>query len=126
MGYAIFHKTTKLMRSWAANAPLPHDTSAEVSLALETKPDRRTKRLTDTLDGLRDATAQELADYDAAQLDTQASSEYDAQKDLKALALVILDEINLLRGASATTIATMSDRTEAQLRMAFISKRKTL
>ena len=61
-----------------------------------------------------------------AQKEAAAICTYDMIKDLKALALVVLDEINLIRGSSAVTIAGMADRTEDQLRTAFLNKRKAL
>lgn len=51
---------------------------------------------------------------------------YDTNKMIKALAFLVLDEINLIRGSSAATIAAMSDRTEDQLRTAWINKYKAL
>ena len=61
-----------------------------------------------------------------AQKEAAAICTYDVIKDLKALALVVLDEINLIRGSSAVTIAGMADRTEDQLRTAFLNKWKAL
>lgn len=51
---------------------------------------------------------------------------YDTDKIIKALAFLVMDEINLIRGSSSAAIAAMTDRTEAQLRTAWINKYKSL
>jgi len=51
---------------------------------------------------------------------------FDSDKMVRALALVVMDEINLIRGSSADAIAGMNDRTAAQLRAAWINKYKAL
>lgn len=72
---------------------------------------------------VRAASAAEMADYDtwraAATLDSEAACVFDAQKAIKALALLLLDEINILR---TNPSATLPARTEAQLRTAFLNR----
>ena len=75
-----------------------------------TPPNRRTKRY-DGSGGIRDATAQEIADFDTARKDEEAVREIDELKALKALALVLADEVA---------------KTPAQIRDAFILKYKSL
>lgn len=59
--------------------------------------------------------------------DCELESRYDClMNDIKALGLVMLDEINAIRGASAATISGMTDRTEAQMRTAWVRKRSAL
>lgn len=66
-------------------------------------------------------------DHTLPRPDADWEARYDSlPKDIKALGLVVMEEINLIRGASAATIAGMADRTEAQLRTAWANKRKTL
>ncbi len=75
-------------------------------------------------------TAQEVSDLaDGTTAETNVTDAWDNDligyilniKDGKALALIMLDEINTLRA-----LHSLADRTPAQVKSAFIAKRKTL
>ena len=69
----------------------------------------------------RDAVDAQLA-ADALTRDRENEKErYNAEKSLKALALIVMDEINVLRA-----LHSLSDRTPAQIKTAFNNKVDTL
>jgi len=65
---------------------LAHDPATHVQIMLDRAMDRRAERW-DGASGVRLATAQELADYDAAIRDGQKAQEFDNMKMLKAVAI---------------------------------------
>lgn len=71
----------------------------------------------------RPAMAAEIAAYDEKVLDSRARDAFDRNKGLKALALVLLDELNTLRTHPAIGLPA---RTAAQLRDAVIARYKSL
>lgn len=86
------------------------DPATHVQFEAPEMPDPLTQRW-DGATGVRDATAQELADAAAADADREAIAAIDAQKALKALALVVGD---------------LTSQTPAQMRARFLAKYKTL
>jgi len=79
----------------------------------------RTERY-DGAGGIRAATAQEILDYDAAQLDAHANSQFDTLKTEKAMMLVVRSYCNALKAGTYTT-QSLSD-----LKAAFITAYKSL
>lgn len=63
---------------------IPHDKSTHVQIELPENPNPRTQRW-DNSNGLRDATAQEVADYDEADVTKAVTRELDDTKLLKAM-----------------------------------------
>ena len=88
-------------------------------VALSRHPQPRTERY-DGAGGIRDATAQEVIDYDAAQLDATANSQFDSLKTEKAMMLVVRSYCNALKAGTYTT-QSLSD-----LKAAFITAYKSL
>jgi hypothetical protein len=66
------------------------------------------------------ATAQEVIDYDAEQLDGQVTSQFDNLKTEKAILLVVRAYCNALKGGTYTT------QSVAELKAAFIAAYKSL
>ena len=82
-------------------------------------PKPRTERY-DGAGGIRDATAQEVIDYDAAQLDATANSQFDSLKTEKAMMLVVRSYCNALKAGTYTT------QSLGDLKAAFIAAYKSL
>ncbi len=82
----LFERSTKLFLKGTTRTDIPHDPVTHVQILLPDYPDRRTDRWDGATD-IRAATAQELADYDAAALDAQATRDVDGMKALKALVI---------------------------------------
>jgi hypothetical protein len=61
---------------------------------LSRHPDPRTERY-DGAGGIRPATVQEVADYDATQKTAQTAAEFDAEKLVKALAIWTAQKLNI-------------------------------
>ena len=82
-------------------------------------PKTRTERY-DGAGGIRAATAQEILDYDAAQLDATANSQFDSLKTEKAMMLVVRAYCNALKAGTYTT------QSLGDLKAAFIAAYKSL
>ena len=105
MGQAIFERSTNLFSGNHNLHKIPvHDTGTHINITVAGKPDARADRW-DGATGIRAATAQEMADYDAAAADTEATREIDDMKAVKALATETLIEIN--RIATAAGLSTV-------------------
>jgi hypothetical protein len=66
-------------------------------------PDRRTKRY-DGAGGIRDATAQEVADFDDARLSAQATQDVDGIKALRAIVLWAAEKHSITPAQARTEI----------------------
>ena len=82
-------------------------------------PDLRTERY-DGAGGIRAATTQEVSDYDAAQLDAQATSQFETLKAEKATLLVVRAYCNALKAGTYTT------KSLAELKDDFVTAYKAL
>lgn len=107
MPYAVFNKDTKRMRAWHRHAPPPeYDPAQEVLVEVPGDVDHRTERW-DGASGVRPATAQEIADYDAEQLDAEALAQVDGQKAIKALVIWTAGRLGISASAARTEILSI-------------------
>lgn len=86
MPRCLFERATGLFAGGTMHDDMAHDTATHVQLTLASYPDRRVHRW-DGAAGVRAATSQELADYDAAEADEAAAAGIDGMKALKALVI---------------------------------------
>ncbi len=86
MPHCIFDRSTGQFVGGAIHDILPHDLATHISIDLPNYPDRRGDRW-DGATGIRPATAQELAAYDAAKAEGASNRDIDGQKIVKALAI---------------------------------------
>jgi hypothetical protein len=91
-----FDTATGLFVAGVSQGDPRDDPANQALIELPDYPDRRTERW-DGADGIRPATAQEIADYDEAEAQSAAVADIDGLKALKALAVETLIEINALR-----------------------------
>ena len=102
MPKCLFERATGLYTgSYAMRDDLAHDEATHIQLTLPDVPNRRTERWDGALD-VRDATAQELADFDDADRDTRAAADLDAAVN-KALRDLLLDIEQRMRAAGQTS-----------------------
>lgn len=95
MGTAIFDKTTKLVTTFVEIGTPDYDSQTHIAIETEVSPELRTKRWDDAT-GIRDATAQELIDYDAAKTAAEGLAAFDGEqfKLLKAGFLYIAPKLS--------------------------------
>ncbi|MDJ0948869.1 MAG: hypothetical protein QNJ94_08105 [Alphaproteobacteria bacterium] len=103
MPKCLFERAAGLFISGTRFDDLPHDPATHLQLELPAYPDRRTERW-DGADGVRPATAQELADFDAAELDDQARQELDETKALRAMVMWTADKLGIPRAQARDEI----------------------
>lgn len=108
MGTAIFNMATKLVTQYVELGTPDYDDQTHVAITCEGSPDKRTKRWDDA-DGIRDATAQELADYDAAAKTATADQLYDTNLMLKAFALAYAQREGISANAVRNAIMAQYD-----------------
>ncbi|MFQ5915799.1 MAG: hypothetical protein ACE5JS_21710 [Nitrospinota bacterium] len=94
MPSAVFDKATLLLRAWQRWGTPDFDAATEVAVSVPGEVDRRTERW-DGATGVRPATAQEIADYYAAELDAEATAEFEGRKALKALVIYLAGKFGL-------------------------------
>jgi len=113
----ICNKITKKIEVFSQYDDLRWDSVTQVSLQIGYTPDTTTERLNATNDGL-DTINQAAIDIE---IDVEKTAEADIElvfdSTLKAFALVVLDEINILR-----TQAGLPSRTVQQLKTAIKAK----
>lgn len=113
----LCNRSTKRIEGFSQCNNIAHDIATQVVLTINYTPDITTERLNISEDGLRAATQIELDAEVAADLDIEGDIELSFSSTQKAFALVVLDEINLLRAN-----AGLSTRTLTQLKSAVKSK----
>lgn len=108
MAKCIFDKATGQFINGARWDALPFDAATQVMLDLPDFPDVRTQRW-DGATGVRNATPAELTAYDTAQVDREATANFDNAKALKAAALYFRARINELRAFHSLAPLTIAD-----------------
>ena len=107
MGFCICNKTSLLIRSWeAVEQHQSFDPVTEVVVQVSSPPNLRTQRW-DGATGLRSATPQEVADYDAALVDAEAQVRID-DKLLKAMLAYLVQRLNELRTQPSTALPPLT------------------
>lgn len=117
MPKCLFERATGLYSGGTRYDDVPHDPATQVQVELQNFPDRRAERW-DGATGVRPATAQELADYDAAQKDVEAKALVDAPA-LQAAMTTFLAELNAVRRA-----VNLPERALADIRAAVVEEAK--
>ena len=107
--------TTKKIETYIRNGDIDFNPVTHVVLDVTTEPDLETDRLNDDNNGLRPATSQELTSDGENKKDILISQELELNNlnINKAIALTVLDEINLLR-----VNAGLQERTVRQFKAA--------
>ncbi len=90
----VFERQTGVCVSSGRQAELTYNPVTEVLIELPNDPDRRTERW-DGADGVRAATAQELADYDDAEDDRAGRADIDENRAFKALAWEVAERFGV-------------------------------
>ena len=102
MGRALFDRTTGLYTgNWSSHDDIPHDPATHIQIVLAAPPDPRSDRW-DGANGVRPATAQELADIDEGEKDKTAGAQLAMPLNL-ALRDLLLDIEQRLRAAGQTS-----------------------
>ena len=115
---ALCNLITKKIEGFSRWDEIPCDPEFYIVVDIDHDPDMENERLNDTNDGLRPITQTEI-DADAAEAKTiEADIEVSLDSTVKAFALVVLDEVNILRvaaGLPTRTVQQLKDAVEAKL-----------
>lgn len=107
MPICIFSRATGLLVGGAMHQTLDHDPATHVALTLPAWPIERADRLNANADGIRAATAQEIADYDAAKANAAADRDFDGQKMVKAVAIWTAQKLSIPLATARAEIAAI-------------------
>lgn len=108
---------TKKIEAIHQEGDIPHNPGTHVQITTDYEPDVLNERLNDTGDGLRVVTQLELDEAIDEQKTLESDIELIFDSTMKAFALVVIDEINILRNA-----AGLNERTIVQLKAAIKNK----
>ena len=109
---------TKKIEGYSRRDDIPFEPSTHIVLNINYTPDVETERLNNTNDGLRPITQGEIDSDIATELDEEADIEVSLNSTNKAFALVVLDEINILRsqvGLSTRSLQQLKNAVKAKL-----------
>jgi|SRR5438128_2256530 len=106
MAFCKFRKSDGLFLGATRYDPMSLDATTEVQIVVPDFPDPRLQRW-DGSQGLRAATAQELAAYDATKVDTEAQGQVD-DKVLRAVLAYLVQRLNELRTQPTTAFSPLT------------------
>src|SRR5437899_10108728 len=121
MPFCKFRKSDGVFLGGTRYDPLPFDATAEVQIVVPDFPDPRLQRW-DGAQGVRTATAQELAAFDAAKVDSEAQGQVD-EKLLRAVLGYLVQRLNELRTQPTTAFPAL---TPQSVRDGIVTIHKTL
>lgn len=117
----IYQRTTGLILRDGMDGAYDPTTEDYIRWPEATPPDPRVFRVNHNTGDVRPATPQEQADYDAEATDADQWNALDHKKVLRALALVLLTEVNSLRNLHG-----LQPRTTEQLKTAWLAQYREL
>ncbi len=94
MPKCLFDRNTGLFVSGTRFDDVPHDPATHIQIELRGFPDRRGERW-DGAQDVRPATAQEIADFETAEMEERARAELDDARMLKAIALWVAGKLSI-------------------------------